>query len=154
MLPVNGKPCMEYLIEHLNSFGITEIMTNLHYRPQDVISHFGGRLIYLYEKRLLGEEGTLRAASPWFDNYTIVMNGDTLTNINISEMVRMARGNAVKYMDGEIYAGTRIIRSYYSLGKEFLYQDPRAKWLDIGTFPGLLKAKEFVKEIYAKPTGN
>ena len=118
---------MEYLVDHLNSFGITEIMTNLHYRPQDVISHFGGRLLYLYEKRLLGEEGTLRMATPWLNDYTVIMNGDTLTNLNILEMFRMAKGSPIRHMDKGIYAGTRIIKPYYSQGKEYLYENPSAK---------------------------
>lgn len=36
MIPILGKPVMEYLIEHLASFGIREIMVNVsHHHERD-----------------------------------------------------------------------------------------------------------------------
>jgi len=148
MIKISGKPVLQYLVEHLNRFGITEIMINLHYRPMDIVKYFGNKFVYFYERRLLGEEGTLKAISPWLNDYTVVMNGDTLTNIDIISMFKMSDGESLKHMDGEIYTGTRIIKPYYSQTKEFLYHNKDVKWLDMGTWPHLVKAKQFVQDVY------
>lgn len=148
MIKIDGKPVLQYLVEHLNKFGITEIMVNLHYRPMEIIKHFGSRLIYSYEPRLLGEEGTLKAVSPWFNDYTVVMNGDTLTNINILSMFDISGGESLRCTENGVYTGTRIIRPYYQQTRDYSYQNPDTKWLDIGTWPNLMKARKFVKDVY------
>ena len=112
MIPINGKPVLQHLVEYLNSFGIYEIIVNLHHRPMDIVKHFGSKLFYFYEPKLLGEEGTLNAIAGWLNDYTVVMNGDTLTNINILDMFRIARGENIRFMVDGIYAGTRIIKPF------------------------------------------
>ena len=55
MIPILGKPVMEYLIEHLASYGITEIMVNVAHNHHKIERYFGdGRrwgvqLGYAYE---------------------------------------------------------------------------------------------------------
>ena len=41
MVPILGKPVMEYLIEHLALHGITEIMVNVAYHHQKIEEYFG-----------------------------------------------------------------------------------------------------------------
>jgi mannose-1-phosphate guanylyltransferase len=41
MVPILGKPVMEYLIEHLALHGITEIMVNVAYHYQKIEDYFG-----------------------------------------------------------------------------------------------------------------
>jgi len=41
MVPILGKPVMEYLIEHLVRHGITEIMVNVAYHHQRIEQYFG-----------------------------------------------------------------------------------------------------------------
>ena len=41
MVPILGKPVMEYLIEHLARHGITEIMVNVAYHHQKIEEYFG-----------------------------------------------------------------------------------------------------------------
>ena len=41
MVPILGKPVMEYLIEHLARHGITEIMVNVAWHHQKIEEYFG-----------------------------------------------------------------------------------------------------------------
>ena len=41
MVPVNGRPFLEYLVELLKNNGIEEIVMLLGYRPEKITEHFG-----------------------------------------------------------------------------------------------------------------
>ena len=41
MVPILGKPVMEYLIEHLARYGITEIMINVAFMHKKIEEYFG-----------------------------------------------------------------------------------------------------------------
>ena len=149
MIDVGGYPVLEHLIFHLSKFGITQVMVNLHYKPEVIMKYFGTRLLYSYEPTLLGEEGTIRSLQRWmFNDYTVVMNGDTLTDININDMFRLSMGKNIKSMDGNIYTGTRIISPQYFFGdtESTKYYDNNMYWQDIGTPEGLKKAREYYEK--------
>lgn len=144
MIKIANKPVLEHLADHLNKYGIYEIIVNLHYLPEKIMSYFGERFIYSYEPKLLGEEGTIISLNKWIEkDFCVVMNGDTLTNLNLNEMFMMSKGRNVKFMDGEVYAGTRIITPFHLLGnkKSAEYQNKNYYWIDMGTPSGLERAK-------------
>jgi mannose-1-phosphate guanylyltransferase len=41
MIPILGKPVMEYLIEHLSNYGITDIMVNVAHNHYKIEQYFG-----------------------------------------------------------------------------------------------------------------
>lgn len=149
LIKITGKCVLEYIVDHLNHYGIYDIAINLHYKPLQFIKTFGSKLLYSYEPKLLGEEGTINSLRSWFrGDYLLVQNGDTLTDLDINQMFRVSQGKNVKFMDGDTYAGVRIIRpDYYEGQKQFNYYDKKATWLDMGTFKNLRKAKNYVKTI-------
>ena len=101
MVPILGKPLMEYLIEHLARHGIKEIMVNVAYHHQKIERYFGdGRrwgveLGYSYEgvldhgdilPRPRGSAGGMRHIqdfSGFFDETTLVLCGDALIDLDI-----------------------------------------------------------------------
>jgi mannose-1-phosphate guanylyltransferase len=101
MVPILGKPLMEYLIEHLARHGITEIMVNVAFHHQKIERYFGdGRrwgvqLGYSYEgvldhgdilPRPMGSAGGMRRIqdfSGFFDETTLVLCGDALIDLDI-----------------------------------------------------------------------
>ena len=109
------------------------------------MKHLGGRVLYFYEPELLGEDGTLLVLSDWIDEYTVVVNGDTLTNLDLKRMFDLSGGNAIKFMDGDVYAGVRIIPPKGLITKETKYYDPEAWWCDMGTFKGLKRLNNILK---------
>jgi len=150
MVEVAGAPVLQHLVNYLHSYGIFEIVVNVHYKPEKIMGYFGSSLLYLYEPVLLGEVGTIDALAHWFkDDYTVVMNGDTLTTLNLTEMFTFSGGKNVKSMDGEVYTGTKILSpDYFSGNRNFgNYMSSDLWWQDIGTHKGLKKARKEYEKI-------
>jgi len=154
MLKIGGKPVLEHLVDHLNSFGITEIIVNLHHKPEKIYKYFGTRLLYFYEPKLLGEEETERRLKEWLGDKYIVMNGDTLTDIDIDKTLGYAeRENTEVHSverDGlvDIYTGFAIKGDYSTITRYV----SNCYWQDIGTPEGLKKArKHYAKRISSLP---
>ena len=102
MVPLLGKPLMEYLIEHLARHGVTEIMVNVAYHHHHIERYFGDghrwgvQLGYSYEGALdhgdivprpLGSAGGMRRIQDiggFFDDTTLVLCGDALIDLDIT----------------------------------------------------------------------
>lgn len=102
MVPILGKPVMEYLIEHLARHGVKEIMVNVAYHHQRIEEYFGDgsrwgvEIGYSYEgvrehgdilPRPLGSAGGMRHIqdfSGFFDETTLVLCGDALIDLDIT----------------------------------------------------------------------
>ena len=140
MVRVNGKPVLEYLVEYLNRCRITDIIVNLHYKPQQIYKYFGDRLIYSYEPELLGEEETERQLSPWLGKEYVLMNGDTLTDIDLWEMKTWANHKKVFRYEAwdKVYTGLTYVDKN---GKRFKKYKKPHKWIDIGNPKNLAKAR-------------
>lgn len=91
MLPVNGRPLLEWVITHLRQAGLHTFTIATHYRPQAILDYFGDGqalnvvLDYLYEERPLGTGGALGLLSRPGETL-LVINSDILTTINIRAM--------------------------------------------------------------------
>lgn len=101
MVPLLGKPLMEYLIEHLARHGITEIMVNVAYHHQKIEEYFGDgsrwgvEIGYAYEgvrehgdilPRPMGSAGGMRRIQDFggfFDQTTLVLCGDAVIDLDI-----------------------------------------------------------------------
>lgn len=141
-IDINGKSVIERNIDYLNSYNIEDIMVNLHYKPTYFMKRLGDRVTFTYENELLGEEGTIKRLFRWLDDYTVVMNADTLTNLRLDKMKSFMRpGESIKYMDHEVYAGVRIIPPFNYFTHEIGYFDTQSWWIDCGTWQGLKKAR-------------
>jgi NDP-sugar pyrophosphorylase family protein len=97
LVPVNGKPALEWLILKLKKSGITQIIINVHHFPDKVIgfineNHAFGIDIEISDERemLLDTGGGLKKAAWFFDDGKpfLVHNADILSNINPDEMLR------------------------------------------------------------------
>ncbi len=105
MVPILGKPVMEYLIEHLARHGVTEIMINVAYHHHKIEEYFGDgsrwgvQIGYSYEgvrdhgdilPRPMGSAGGMRRIqdfSGFFDETTLVLCGDALIDLDITAAV-------------------------------------------------------------------
>ncbi|MEY4756753.1 MAG: hypothetical protein RJA34_1651 [Pseudomonadota bacterium] len=102
MVPILGKPVMEYLIEHLARHGITEIMVNVAYHHHKIEQYFGDghrwgvQIGYAYEgvrdhgdviPKPMGSAGGMRRIqdfSGFFDETTLVLCGDAIIDLDIT----------------------------------------------------------------------
>lgn len=105
MIPILGKPVMEYLIEHLARHGVTEIMANTSHQAARIEQYFGdGRrfgvnLGYSFEGHIqngeivpfaLGSAGGMKHIQEFggfFDDTTIVICGDAIIDLDLTAAV-------------------------------------------------------------------
>ena len=101
MVPILGKPVMEYLIEHMANHGIKEIMVNVAFHNHKIEQYFGDghrwgvEIGYSYEgvrehgdvvPKPMGSAGGMRRIqdfSGFFDEPTLVLCGDALIDLDI-----------------------------------------------------------------------
>ena len=94
MIPVLNKPLMEYSIDLLKKYNITDIGVTLMFLPQYVKNHFkngeeyGVNISYFTEEAPLGTAGSVKLAEKDLDDTFIVLSGDALTNINIEKILK------------------------------------------------------------------
>lgn len=94
MVPIVNVPVMEYCVRLLKNHGVEEIIANTHYLPKVITDYFsdGGKfsvnLRYSYEEQLLGTAGGVKNNSWFLDETFIIVSGDALTNINLTEMYK------------------------------------------------------------------
>src|SRR5437016_4384726 len=97
-LPVLGKPLVGYVAEYLASFGIKEVVVNLHHEPDSVRralgdgSDFGVHLDYVHEPVILGTSGALDNARALLDSETfVVVNGKLITDLDLNAALAQHR---------------------------------------------------------------
>ena len=99
MLPIHGKPLLEYTLCYLVKHGIDQVVINLHYMPEVIRGYFGNgtrsgiRIIYSYEETLLGTAGGPRKAAHILsrsDSF-FLLYGDLLIDQDLSAMMAFHR---------------------------------------------------------------
>lgn len=92
-LPVAGDVLVRRVLRWLHAAGVRRVVLNLHHRPETITPHVGDgsdlglEVRYSWESPLLGSAGGPRRALPLLDaDRFLIVNGDTLTNVSVSEL--------------------------------------------------------------------
>jgi dTDP-glucose pyrophosphorylase len=107
MLPVNGRPLLEHMLDKLQRAGIRSVNVATHYLSDSIVNHFhdgsefGVRLNYFPEAEPLGTAGALAKMSSGTDPL-LVINGDILTGVDIRAMLHYHREH-----DAQLTVGVR-----------------------------------------------
>lgn len=106
MIPIMQKPVMEFLLELLRQHGFNQIMVNVSHLANEIEGYFrdgqrfGVELGYSFEGKIVngelmgeavGSAGGMRKIQdfyPFFDDTFIVLCGDALINLDLTEAVR------------------------------------------------------------------
>jgi mannose-1-phosphate guanylyltransferase/phosphomannomutase len=97
MMPIIGKPVMQYSLELLKNSGIKDIGITLQYLPDSIIDYFGDgsefgvNLQYFIEEIPLGTAGSVKNAEDFLDETFIVISGDAVTDVNIMDALKYHR---------------------------------------------------------------
>jgi mannose-1-phosphate guanylyltransferase / phosphomannomutase len=97
MVPIVGKPCMEHILELLRRHGMTEVIVTVAFLPQAIRSYFGDGegmgldIEYSVEESPLGTAGSVRLASGKLDETFLVISGDALCDIDLTQLVEAHR---------------------------------------------------------------
>lgn len=94
LVRVGGKPMLQHTIEHLKQHGFNELIINIHYLGEQILSfleqhnNFGIRIEISDERAgILETGGGLLKAQAFFDDGQpfLVCNADVFTNINLTD---------------------------------------------------------------------
>lgn len=106
LIPILQKPVMEFLVELLRQHGFNQIMVNVSHLAEEIENYFrdgqrfGVEIAYSFEGRIvdgelvgeaLGSAGGLKKIQefhPFFDDTFVVLCGDALIDLNLTEVVR------------------------------------------------------------------
>ena len=92
MIPIAGRPLLEYVLRLLARYGFDQVAVNLHHLPAAIQDHFGDgaawgiRLTYSLERELLGTAGAVRQLAGFFTEPFLVYYGDNLCNVDLGRM--------------------------------------------------------------------
>lgn len=96
MLPIAGKPLLEYIIRNLANSGFNQLAINLHYKPEMIKDYFKDgtkwdvEITYSYEQVLLGTGGGIKKMEDFLaqDELFLVHYGDILTDQDYMAMLK------------------------------------------------------------------
>ena len=97
IVPVVNKSFLLYQIEILRRAGIKDITLSLNYQPDKIErrlgdgKEYGINLAYVTEPQPMGTGGAYKYASAGIDETTIVLNGDILTDLILTKLIKQHR---------------------------------------------------------------
>ena len=94
MVPILNKPVMEYSINLLKNYNITDIAVTMAYLPNVITDYFGNgenfgvNLQYFIEDTPLGTGGSVKNAEEFLGDTFLVISGDALTDLDIEKAIQ------------------------------------------------------------------
>ncbi len=91
LLPLGGKPIIEYNIDRMLSYGISDITLSVRYLSGQLRDYFGdgarfnAKISYVEEDKPLGTIGSVSLIENFNNDTILVMNSDLFTNIDFEE---------------------------------------------------------------------
>jgi len=95
LIPLAGRPLIDWTLRWLCRSGVTECMINLHYLADKVRqfvgdgSRYGLRVDYSYEPELLGTAGAVKKVEKFFDRPFYVIYSDNFSQWNLKRLVEI-----------------------------------------------------------------
>lgn len=93
LVPIDGRKTMlDHQLELLAAHGLTDVRLSLCFRADQIIQHLRdadkNHIEYCVETEPLGTGGAVRFAADDLNDDFMVLNGDTISNFNFSEILR------------------------------------------------------------------
>jgi mannose-1-phosphate guanylyltransferase len=100
LIPVCEKPLLGWWLDLFRKYGVEEVLINLHHLPEQVRTYVAAqpgdiKIHLVYEERLLGSAGTLRA-NRWFvedEQEFLVCYADNLTSVSLADFLVFHRAH-------------------------------------------------------------
>ena len=176
LIPILGKPVMEYQLEKMAEAGIKDIYVTVGYLKDKIIDYFGDgskfgcHINYIKEESPLGSAGAFFYLKDKIDRTAIVVCGDIIFNLNIEKFYnyhkeRGGRITIVTHPNSHPYDSDLVIlkrqydefvtlSDYINLGysREDLYKnnDKTLKSLSNEFYKNLFNSKEYKELIHKK----
>jgi NDP-sugar pyrophosphorylase family protein len=128
-LPVAGVPLVHRILRSLARSGVTDVVLNLHHLPHTLTGRVGDgtglgvRVRYSWEVPVLGSAGGPRRAIPLLGSAFLIVNGDTLTDLDVSALIANHRESGavvtmavVPHTEPDKYSGLSVDRDGAVIG--------------------------------------
>ena len=180
LLDIAGQPFLEYIIWNLRRHGIRRVVLSVGYLAEKIQtmlgdgSRFGLDLTYIVENEPLGTGGGLKLAADLLDDEFLVLNGDTIFDVNYLDLalgrssenlaamalrqvddvsrygnVRLEGGQVRRFCEKEAPGPGVISGGVYALRKEALEFLPEGcSSIEQDMFPRLVKAGRLSGQVY------
>jgi mannose-1-phosphate guanylyltransferase len=127
LLPLVNKPILLHILDHLREHGITEVFLTTNYLREQVVGELGYeyngvKINYPLEEQPLGTAGSVRNIKEGLDETFLVIQGDTITDIDVSSLVKQHR-----YYSGLCTIAGYMVEDPWNYGIMELYDDGRVK---------------------------
>ena len=94
LVPVKNTPIIEWQIKYLKKYGVSEVIICTHYKTKMIenylsMKNIGVKIKFSIEKFPLGTGGAIKKAGKMInDKSFFVINGDTITNIDLTKLAK------------------------------------------------------------------
>ena len=145
MVPIHGKPFLEYQIELCKRNKITKVVLCVGHLWEQIRDYFGDgsefgvNIIYSVENEKLDTGGALKNALPHLDEKFIVTYGDSYLDINWQKMIEFhgkskAKGLMTVYENNWKLEPSRVLLDEKKYIKEYNKENPRPemKYMEYG----------------------
>ena len=90
LLEMNGKPIIDYCVDHILSYGIRNISVTVNYLKEQLEEHFaepvnGVQVKTVREPKFLGTIGSLHYVKDLHNDTVLLMNSDAITDIDLED---------------------------------------------------------------------
>ena len=91
LLPIDGKPIIEYIIDHFRSFGVSDFLITTNYfasKIQDFTERKKSntlRITCFEEPEYMGTIGSLSLIKEFNNDVVLISNSDLITNLNLED---------------------------------------------------------------------
>ena len=93
LLPVLGRPCVEYVVEAMAEAGVEEVFLTCGYRAQDMVDalgsghRFGVDIVMCLEDSPAGTAGAVKLLEDRLEDTFVVASGDVLADVDVRSLV-------------------------------------------------------------------
>ena len=108
LMPLAGRPLIDWTLRWIRHAGVRECMINLHYLP-DMVKEFVGDgeryglgVHYSYEPELLGTAGAVKKVADFFDGPFYVIYSDNFCQWDLKKLKEVFRGEEERQAAGAV----------------------------------------------------
>lgn len=106
LVPIAGKPCIDYTINSYYRAGVKNVIITTGYKFESLImgvlefKNDDQNILFSVEKEAAGTAGSVKLVREFIDDTVIIGSGDTLADFNISDMLKFHKEKGSKLTIG------------------------------------------------------
>jgi len=132
MVPIKGKPIIDYQIDWLKKYGITNIVLACGYKHEALKEHLKDTVKYAIENEPLGTAGAIKNAMQYIEGEEFfALNVDDITDINLKNLAEVG-SNAIGLAKFKCPVG--VVKVEDGFIKEFTEKPLLDIWVSCGVY--------------------